>query len=341
MSVIVPAFNEEDRLVGMLEEAVNYLEHEYGLPSEKADTPPKQNETSIRRRPNPQTDINGHVPEPTSPSKPATDPQRGWEILIVDDGSTDSTSQTALTFARTHQLNPRPRRTSGPWTPHHSNDQATTIPPGSIRLIKLKSNRGKGGAVTHGMRHARGAYIAFADADGASKFDDLGRLVSACQKLQGQDHDNKNTLNDAPTPSEKQHPPNPAIAIGSRAHLVNSTAVVQRSRLRNLLMHTFHLLLRLLTPPATASIRDTQCGFKLFSRASLPHIIPHMHCEGWIFDVEMLMLAEFARVPVAEVAVGWREVEGSKLNVVWDSVGMAVGLAVLRVCWAVGVYRRD
>jgi dolichyl-phosphate beta-glucosyltransferase len=65
-----------------------------------------------------------------------------------------------------------------------------------------------------------------------------------------------------------------------------------------------------------------------------------MHSEGWIFDVEMLMLAEFAGIPVAEVQVDWREVKGSKLNVVWDSIGMAWGLMVLRAAWSLGVYRR-
>ena len=39
-------------------------------------------------------------------------------------------------------------------------------------------------------------------------------------------------------------------------------------------MHSFHLLLRLLTTPKTAAIKDTQCGFKLFTRPSLPYIIP-------------------------------------------------------------------
>ena len=106
-------------------------------------------------------------------------------------------------------------------------------------------------------------------------------------------------------------------------------------------MRSFHLVLTILTPPATSRIRDTQCGFKLFSRAALPYIIPYMHTEGWIFDVEMLMLAEFAGIPVAEVPVGWREVKGSKLNVLWDSLGMAWGLALLRACWIVGIYRRD
>lgn len=66
-----------------------------------------------------------------------------------------------------------------------------------------------------------------------------------------------------------------------------------------------------------------------------------MHCEGWIFDVEMLMLAELAGIPVAEVPIGWKEVKGSKLNVLWDSLGMAYGLALLRVAWGLGVYRRS
>lgn len=66
-----------------------------------------------------------------------------------------------------------------------------------------------------------------------------------------------------------------------------------------------------------------------------------MHCEGWIFDVEMLMLAELAGIPVVEVPIGWKEVKGSKLNVLWDSLGMAYGLALLRVAWGLGVYRRS
>ena len=105
-------------------------------------------------------------------------------------------------------------------------------------------------------------------------------------------------------------------------------------------MHAFHLFLRLMTPPATSKIKDTQCGFKLFSRPSLPYIVPYMHSEGWIFDVEMLMLAEMANIPVAEIAVGWKEVGGSKLNVIKDSISMAWGLAILRLAWTLGVYKK-
>ncbi|KAL2375223.1 hypothetical protein RJ035_000992 [Blastomyces gilchristii] len=312
MSVVVPAYNEEDRLGGMLEEAVNYLEKTYGTLAEclqdgalrKEDM---RSEGTRRRRLDERT--NGSISVPS----------RGWEILIVSDGSTDGTVETALSFARDHQLSVHPKSHAGPWTTI-SSAEGVHIPPGTIRVITLAENRGKGGAVIHGMRHVRGQYVIFADADGASRFDDLGKLLSACQRIE--DGSSR------------------GLAIGSRAHLVGSEAVVKRSKLRNFLMHSFHLILRILTPPATAAIKDTQCGFKLFSRASLPYIIPYMHSEGWIFDVEMLMLAEFAGIPVAEVPVGWREVKGSKLNVIWDSLGMAWGLAILRMAWGFGVYRR-
>ncbi len=47
-----------------------------------------------------------------------------------------------------------------------------------------------------------------------------------------------------------------------------------------------------------------------------------------------------AGIQVAEVPIGWKEVGGSKLNVLWDSLAMAWGLAILRASWMVGVYRR-
>ncbi|KIN04519.1 glycosyltransferase family 2 protein [Oidiodendron maius Zn] len=289
MSVVIPAYNEEKRLEIMLEEAVAFLDAEYGrtLRNEKN----KVNEKSRGKR-------SGGF--------------RGYEILIVNDGSKDKTVDIALAFSRKYGLHD------------------------ILRICTLERNRGKGGAVTHGFRHVRGAYAIFVDADGASKFEDLAKLVQGCDEMSDQF--------------------GRGIAVGSRAHLVGSEAVVKRSALRNSLMHSFHLLLWLLTPPATSRIRDTQCGFKLFTRASLPYIIPYMHAEGWIFDVEMLMLAESATsgdgsgsqgtnsvasgIGIAEVPIRWKEVGGSKLNVIWDSLGMAWGLAILRLSWMVGVYKR-
>lgn len=199
MSVVVPAYNEEDRLTGMLEEAVNYLEHMYGDTASaiaRASSPSTMETRSMRKRkPN----------EDTTREATGSSSDRGWEIILVSDGSTDRTEEVAFRFARDHQLSLHPKGHAGPWTPQAA--EGVHIPPGTIRVVNLTHNRGKGGAVTHGMRHVRGKYVVFADADGASKFADLGKLVGACRDVE----DSKGR----------------AVAVGSRAHMVGSEAVVK------------------------------------------------------------------------------------------------------------------
>ncbi|PHH56027.1 Dolichyl-phosphate beta-glucosyltransferase [Ceratocystis fimbriata CBS 114723] len=282
LSVVFPAYNEEERILPTLTEAVAYLDRVYGRHKVASSAPP--NSTPM-----------------------------GYEIIIVDDGSKDTTVATALKFAAENNLGD------------------------SLRIVRLAKNRGKGGAVTHGFRHVRGAHVLFADADGATKFSDLEKLVQAVEKV----------VDGA----------NRGIAIGSRARLVKNPEILKRSALRNFLMRCFHFVLTILTPAATSRIKDTQCGFKLFTRAALPHIVPYMRTEGWIFDIEMLMLAESSPpapitapddsvigttqgIRVAEVPVNWHEVSGSKVNVVKDSIKMGWGLAVLRLSWTLGVYSR-
>lgn len=191
MSVVVPAYNEEDRLAGMLEEAVNYLEKMHGTMASTATRDAGKENTTRQRR-----QVNGS-------EKGAT--EKGWEILIVSDGSKDKTEEIAFKFARDHQLSLHPKGYAGPWTPKPQ--EGVPIPPGTIRVVTITQNRGKGGAVTHGLRHVRGQYVVFADADGATKFDDLGKLVYACQEIE--DADGR------------------AVAVGSRAHMVGSEAVVK------------------------------------------------------------------------------------------------------------------
>lgn len=67
-------------------------------------------------------------------------------------------------------------------------------------------------------------------------------------------------------------------------------------------------------------IKDTQCGFKLFTRRAAHKIFKHMHLNRWAFDVEMFYIAKHLNIPVSERAVNWREIEGSKLNVVAASI---------------------
>lgn len=216
-----------------------------------------------------------------------------WEILIVDDGSSDGTSHVALDFALAH------------------ND---LIKPEQMRVIILERNRGKGGAVAHGMRHVRGRYAIFADADGASKFSDLSSLMASLSEIEKSNY---------------------GIAVGSRAHMVKTDAVVKRSFIRNFLMHSFHTLLKTV---GVREIRDTQCGFKLFSRKAVGAVFSDLRTEGWIFDIEVLLLAAYKGIPVVECPVSWHEVEGTKVDLLKDSVRMAWDLGVVRAGYAVGVY---
>lgn len=188
----------------------------------------------------------------------------------------------------------------------------------TIRLVSLGRNCGKGGAVKRGINYSRGQYVLMADADGATEISDLPRLWSRLHEIQ---------RNEA------------GMAIGSRAHL-EMESVATRSLVRTVLMRGFHLLVTLL---CTSNIRDTQCGFKLFTRKAARLLFSNLHLEGWTFDIEIILLAEQLGIPISEVPVTWHEVDGSKLiqnklDVVITSLKMARDMLCLRLSYLLGIW---
>ncbi|KAI6164654.1 hypothetical protein EDD17DRAFT_360547 [Pisolithus thermaeus] len=119
------------------------------------------------------------------------------------------------------------------------------------------------------MLHSRGHRLLMVGADGTSRFEDLEHLWKSMDKL---------------TPKNES-----AVAVGSRAHLVQTEAVVKWSILRNILMYGLHTIPRIV---GVVDIRDIQCGFKLFTRCAAQKIFPAQHLSAWIFDVELLLLAK-------------------------------------------------
>lgn len=186
-----------------------------------------------------------------------------------------------------------------------------------IRCMSLPCNRGKGGAIRQGVLSARGKDVLFADADGATDIKDLGKVRAALADL----------LAEKKTDS--------AIAVGSRAHLQDD-AVATRSPIRNILMWGFHMFVFVVG--GVSNIKDTQCGFKLFTREAARALFTNMNIERWAFDVELFVIANILSIPAVEVAVNWEEIDGSKLVPIVSWLEMAKDLLMIRMRYLIGAW---
>lgn len=128
-----------------------------------------------------------------------------YEVIVVSDGSSDGTVSLALKYSKRYTVD-------------------------KFRVLELLDNRGKGGAVrlvveqilSHnifklyllfkGMLSARGRYLLFADADGATKFSDYDKLEKNMKSI------TKDWQSDG-------------IVVGSRSHL-EQDAIASRSLFR-------------------------------------------------------------------------------------------------------------
>ncbi|EFN77417.1 Dolichyl-phosphate beta-glucosyltransferase [Harpegnathos saltator] len=190
----------------------------------------------------------------------------------------------------------------------------------TLRILNLVKNRGKGGAVRLGMLSARGSALLFADADGATSFKDLEKLDESLTNVLG--YPEKTASSDA-------------VICGSRAHL-EKEETVKRSYFRLFLMHGFHFLVWLL---CVRGIRDTQCGFKLLTRKSARTLFEALHIERWAFDVEMLYIAQSLNIPITEIAVNWKEIDGSKIIPFWSWLQMGKDLIFIWLRYRIGAWK--
>jgi dolichyl-phosphate beta-glucosyltransferase len=170
-----------------------------------------------------------------------------------------------------------------------------------LHVLRLEHNQGKGAAVREGMLHGRGALRAFSDADLSTPIDELPRLRAhlggACQ-----------------------------VAIASR-DAPGSDIQVHQPRWREFMGRTYNRILRLLVLPG---IRDTQCGFKLFTAEAAEACFRPLETFRFGFDAEVLVRAHRRGWEIAEVPVQWRHVEESRVGGVGDALRMLVDLVRLR-----------
>ena len=66
------------------------------------------------------------------------------------------------------------------------------------------------------------------------------------------------------------------------------------------MMHAFHILVYSVIGN---DIRDTQCGFKLFTRSAAFEMFRNQRLRRWCFDVELIYIAQKMKIPLQEVEI--------------------------------------
>lgn len=183
--------------------------------------------------------------------------------------------------------------------------------------VLANAHQGKGPTVIAGLMAAKGEYRLFTDFDQATPIAEIARLLPYVED--GYD-----------------------VAIGSRE---GKGALRKKEPFyRHLMGRVFNFAVRTLT---IGGLKDTQCGFKLFSAAAVNELCPKVVVYGGkgrkdaftgAFDVELLYLARKYGYKIAEVPVVWKHVATDRVSPIKDSVRMFIDLLKIRLADLSGKY---
>jgi glycosyltransferase involved in cell wall biosynthesis len=165
-----------------------------------------------------------------------------------------------------------------------------------------RGRHGKGHGLRRGMRLADGEIIGFLDADYKTPIDEVVKLL--------------------PWFAEGYQ-----LAIGSRGLIDSNVQRKQRwyrqvgSRVFGIGMHAIIGL---------NHVRDTQCGFKFFTRVAAREIFRRARIDGYMCDVEILWLAQRLGYRVREVGIAWSDDGDSRLELVRGNARNLLDLVRIR-----------
>ena len=163
--------------------------------------------------------------------------------------------------------------------------------------VMTVSHAGKGAAVRAGMLAAEGDLVVFADADMATPPSELPKLTDALREAD--------------------------VALGSRIQPDGSDMRATQPRYRRMLGALFHALASFWV---VGNVKDTQCGFKGFTREAAQDLFSRQKITSIVFDVELIHLARRRGYRLVVVPIRWHDVRGSRMRpgaalaarVAWD-----------------------
>lgn len=172
----------------------------------------------------------------------------------------------------------------------------------NVQLIAYKPNRGKGNAVRVGMLAATGDRVLFMDADLATPPEETAKVLAHLEK--GAD-----------------------VVIGSRP-LKESQLDVHQPFHREAFGRMSNLIVQLV---GVRGIKDTQCGFKLFTHQAAQEIFKRCKMRGFSFDMEVLMIARDLGLKIDEIPIRWSDQVGSKVVLWRDAPKVLIDLFQMRL----------
>jgi dolichyl-phosphate beta-glucosyltransferase len=181
---------------------------------------------------------------------------------------------------------------------------AAAFAPGDSRfqVIGSPDRGGKGRGVRAGVLRAEGDLIGFIDADYKTPIEDIDKLLPFLDG--GYD-----------------------VAIGSR-RTDDACIEVAQPLYRRLGSRVFGSVVRGFI--GLPKVRDTQCGFKFFTRAAARSLFSLQRIDGYMFDIEILRLCRLLNLSIAEVGVRWRDDGDSRYDPVRGTIKNARELLRIR-----------
>lgn len=178
-----------------------------------------------------------------------------------------------------------------------------------VTITPYRANRGKGFSVRQGMLRAKKNYALFMDADNSTSIKEIEGFMPFLDE-----HD---------------------VLIASR-NLKDSVIAVKQPWLRSTLGNVFPFIVRALV---VRGIKDTQCGFKLFSKKALTEVFPRSRLNRFAFDVELLFISKKKNLSIKELPITWKNDGLSKVSPFKDSIDMFVDLLKIRFNSLRGKYK--
>lgn len=158
------------------------------------------------------------------------------------------------------------------------------------RLLSYETNKGKGYATRKGVIDSKGEVVLFMDADMSTPLTEIPNILKL---LTGAD-----------------------IVIGSRG-IVGNKVIKKPPLFRKFSSWVFDQIKYQLV--GLRRFKDTQCGFKVFRGAVARELFSISKIDRFMFDVEILHLAEKRGLKIIEMPVTWSDMPGSKVRF-WEGV---------------------